>query len=222
VSVSFIGIPVSTADAFDRAHMNDAEQLSYQDLSAILADRLGTTAALISAVQGDPKLIAATVDAAVRTAESIRNGGTLFICGNGGSAGEATHLSGELIGPFLNKTRRPIPAVALGFDTSALTAVANDFSFAEIFARPLAALARPGDVLWALSTSGRSSNILRVLEAAAERRVLSVLLTGARHGDLVAPADLVLSVPSCETPRIQELHLILGHFLCEAVESLAC
>ncbi|WP_296806056.1 SIS domain-containing protein [Thiocapsa sp.] len=196
-----------------------AAELSHQDLSAMLAERLGATAALVEAVRGDAELLAATVEAAVRTAESIRNGGTLFICGNGGSAGEATHLSGELIGPFLNKTRRPIPAVALGFDTSALTAVANDFSFAEIFSRPLTALARPGDVLWALSTSGRSPNIVRVLEAAAERRVLSVLLTGARHADLIAPTDLLLSVPSRETPRIQEIHLVLGHFLCEAVEA---
>jgi D-sedoheptulose 7-phosphate isomerase len=201
--------------------MNDTEQLSRQALSALLADRLGATAALVEVVRGDAALLAATVDAAVRTAESIRKGGTLFICGNGGSAGEATHLSGELIGPFLNKTRRPIPAVALGFDTSALTAVANDFSFAEIFSRPLTALARPGDVLWALSTSGRSPNIVRVLESASEQRVLSVLLTGARHAELPAHTDIVLSVPSHETPRIQELHLALGHFLCEAVEMLA-
>lgn len=96
-------------------------------LTELLGQRLKDTARLIEAVQGDTALLAATVDAAIRTAEAIRNGGTLFICGNGGSAGEATHLSGELIGPFLDKNRRPIPAVALGFETSALTAVANDF-----------------------------------------------------------------------------------------------
>jgi D-sedoheptulose 7-phosphate isomerase len=193
---------------------------SHQDLSAILTQRLSATAALIEAVQGDAELLSATVDAAVRTAEAIKQGGTLFICGNGGSAGEATHLSGELIGPFLDKTRRPLPAIALGFDTSALTAVANDFSFAEVFSRQLAALARPGDVLWALSTSGRSSNILRALEAAGERGLLRVLLTGARQSDLPTRTDVVLSVPSRETPRIQELHLVLGHFMCEAVEAL--
>ncbi len=198
-----------------------ATQISQQDLSALLSQRLSDTAALIDAVRCDQALLAATLDAAVRTAEAIRKGGTLFLCGNGGSAGEATHLSGELIGPFLNKTRRPIPAVALGFDTSALTAVANDFSFAEIFARPLAALARPGDVLWALSTSGRSPNIVRVLETAAEQCVLSVLLTGARHAGLPVHTDILLSLPSRETPRIQELHLVVGHFLCEAVEMLA-
>ncbi|AFL74549.1 D-sedoheptulose-7-phosphate isomerase [Thiocystis violascens] len=190
------------------------------DPRARFAARLDATATLLAAVQADDELLAATLQAATRTAESINRGGTLFICGNGGSAGEATHLSGELIGPFLDKTRRPLPAIALGFDTSAVTAVANDFSFDEIFSRQLAALARPGDVLWALSTSGRSPNIVRALETAAARGVLTVLLTGARHPDLPAAAEIVLAVPSRETPRIQELHLVLGHFLCEIVESL--
>lgn len=195
---------------------------AHQDLSALLDRRLDDTARLIAAVQADSVLLAATVDAAIRTAEAIGKGGTLFICGNGGSAGEATHLSGELVGPFLNKTRRPLPAIALGFDTSALTAVANDFSFAEIFSRPLVALARPGDVLWALSTSGRSPNILRVIEAADACDVTSVLITGSRKEALPYRTDILLSVPSSETPRIQEIHLLLGHFLCEAVEALAC
>lgn len=191
------------------------------DLARLLAARLDATAALVEAVRSDTDLLAATLQAATRTAEAINQGGTLFICGNGGSAGEATHLSGELIGPFLNKGRRPLPAIALGFDTSAVTAVANDFSFDAIFSRQLAALARPGDVLWALSTSGRSPNVLRALETAAAQGVLSVLLTGARHADLPDTADIVLTVPSRETPRIQEIHLVLGHFLCEVVESLA-
>lgn len=190
------------------------------DLDNLLEQRLTATADLLARVRANAELQAAAVAAAVRTAAAIRDGGTLFICGNGGSAGEATHLSGELIGPFLDKGRRALPAVALGFDPSALTAVANDFTFDAIFARQLAALARPGDVLWALSTSGRSPNIRRVLETAAERGVFSVLLTGAAHPELPA-ADLHLCVPSRETPRIQEIHLMLGHFLCELVESLA-
>lgn len=191
------------------------------DLPSLLAARLSSTVALLTAVQADHQLLADTVAAASRTADAINRGGTLFICGNGGSAGEATHLSGELIGPFLNKTRRPLPAVALGFDVSATSAVANDFSFDEVFARQLGALARPGDVLWALSTSGRSRNVVRALQTAAARGVMTVLLTGARHADLPASADILLAVPSRETPRIQELHLVLGHFLCEAVEALA-
>ncbi|MGQ9658740.1 MAG: D-sedoheptulose-7-phosphate isomerase [Thermochromatium sp.] len=185
-----------------------------------LYDRLDATLELLGRVRADQELLTATLEAATRTAESIARGGTLFICGNGGSAGEATHLSGELIGPFLDKGRRPLPAIALGFDPSATSSVANDFSCDEVFARQLAALARPGDVLWALSTSGRSPNVRRAVETAAARGLLSVLLTGTRHEDLPPQADIILAVPSRETPRIQELHLVLGHFLCEVVESL--
>lgn len=192
-----------------------------QELSARLSARLTAAADLLERVRADAPLLAATVQAAARTAAAIQAGGTLFICGNGGSAGEATHLSGELIGPFLDKARRPLPAIALGFDLSATTAVANDFTFAEVFARQLAALARPGDVLWALSTSGRSPNILRALEVAGNRGLHRVLITGARGRHLTALAESVLAVPSDATPRIQEVHLMLGHFLCEAVEAIA-
>ncbi|MBO8087165.1 MAG: SIS domain-containing protein [Marichromatium sp.] len=191
-------------------------------LADLLAERLAATADLLERTRADRALLEGCVRAATRTAEAIAAGGTLFICGNGGSAGEATHLSGELIGPFADKTRPALPAIALGFDPSAATAVANDFSFDEVFARQLAGLARPGDVLWALTTSGRSPNVLRALEVAAERGLYGVLLTGALPAE-AAPrgADQVLAVPSTETPRVQELHLMLGHFLCEAVEALA-
>ncbi len=191
------------------------------DLAGRLAARLAEAASLLEQVRADEALLAATVQAAALTALAIQAGGTLFICGNGGSAGEATHLSGELIGPFLDKGRRPLPAIALGFDLSATTAVANDFSFAEVFARQLQALARPGDVLWALSTSGRSPNVIQALEVAAQRGVQRVLITGERGRDRTDAADIVLAVPSGETPRIQEIHLMLGHFLCEAVEAIA-
>ncbi len=192
-----------------------------QDLAGRLAERLEAAAGLLERVRRDEPLLAATVAAAAATADALGAGGTLYICGNGGSAGEATHLSGELIGPFLDKARRPLPAVALGFDLSATTAVANDFSFAEVFARPLGALARPGDVLWALSTSGRSPNILRALEEAGARGVTRVLITGEHGRVLTDRAEYILAVPSTETPRIQEVHLLLGHFLCEAVEAIA-
>lgn len=188
----------------------------------LLADRLAAAAKLLELVRADAALLDATVRAAELTAAAINEGGTLFICGNGGSAGEATHFSGELIGPFLDKRRRPLPAVALGFDTAAATAVANDFRFDQVFARQLEALARPGDVLWALSTSGRSPNVLNALKVARGRGLTSVLLTGeVGVGAAQGSADLVLAVPSGETPRIQEIHLMLGHFLCEAVERSA-
>lgn len=191
------------------------------EFSGLLARRLTDTAALLERVRADEGLLAGTLQAAERTGAAIQAGGTLFICGNGGSAGEATHLSGELIGPFLDKRRRPLPAIALGFDIAAATAVANDFSFAEVFARQLEALAKPGDVLWALSTSGRSPNVAMALEVAAERGLFRVLITGERGLELADRAEIVLAVPSGETPRIQEIHLMLGHFLCEAVEAIA-
>jgi D-sedoheptulose 7-phosphate isomerase len=154
-------------------------------------------------------------------ADAIRRGNKLMFCGNGGSAAEATHLSGELVGPFANRQRRPLPAIALGFDTSAATAVSNDFSFAEVFSRQLTALSRPGDVLWALSTSGGSPNVIKALEAARRLDVRSVLLTGNRPTTGAELADITLAIPSAETPRIQELHLVLGHFMCELIEELA-
>lgn len=187
----------------------------------MLALRLTSTAVVLDAVRHDAELMSATVRAAVETAGSINRGGTLFICGNGGSAAEATHLSGELVGPFANRERRPLPAIALGFDTSAATAVANDFSFAEVFSRQLTALSRPGDVLWALSTSGGSPNVIKALEAARRLDVRSVLLTGNRPTTGAELADITLAIPSAETPRIQELHLVLGHFMCELIEALA-
>lgn len=190
------------------------------EMETLLAGRLARAADLLQAVRADEALLSGAVRAAQLTAASIAAGGTLFICGNGGSAAEATHLSGELIGPFLDKKRRPLPAIALGFDTSATTAVANDFSFAEVFSRQLEALSRPGDVLWALSTSGSSPNVAMALETGAARGMIRVLITGERGRDLTDRADLVLVVPSDETPRIQEIHLMLGHFLCEAVEAL--
>ena len=187
-------------------------------LSDLLGKRLAAAAELLERVRSDAPLLDAALRAAEVTAAAINAGGTLFICGNGGSAGEATHLSGELIGPFLDKQRRPLPAVALGFDTAAATAVANDFSFDQLFARQLEALARPGDVLWALSTSGRSPNVLEAIKVARARGLTSILLTGEGGATTGSGADLVLAVPSRDTPRIQEVHLMLGHFLCEAIE----
>jgi D-sedoheptulose 7-phosphate isomerase len=187
-------------------------------LSDLLGQRLAAAAELLERVRSDAPLLDAALRAAEVTAVAINAGGTLFICGNGGSAAEATHLSGELIGPFLDKQRRPLPAVALGFDTAAATAVANDFSFDQLFARQLEALARPGDVLWALSTSGRSPNVLEAIKAARARGLTSILLTGEGGATAGSGADLVLAVPSRDTPRIQEVHLMLGHFLCEAIE----
>ncbi len=151
-------------------------------------------------------------------ADSLRSGGKLLFAGNGGSAAEAQHFSAEMVGRFL-KERRPLPAVALNTDTSAITAIGNDYGFEQIFSRQVQALGRKGDVLIAMSTSGRSKNILEAMKAARALGMVSIALTGEDPRDMKTLADIVLAVPSGHTPQIQEGHLVLGHLLCGLVEN---
>lgn len=144
-------------------------------------------------------------------------GRTLFLCGNGGSAADAQHIAAEFTGRFLRK-RKPLPAVALTTDTSAMTAISNDFGFESIFERQLRALAREGDVLLAISTSGNSPNVVNALQAAREIGCVTIALTGHDGGQMKDCADHLLVVPSTETPRIQELHIVVGHILCDLVD----
>ena len=149
--------------------------------------------------------------------QALKSGNTIFWCGNGGSAAESSHLAVELIGRFKNN-RRPLPSVSLNADTSALTCIANDFGYDEIFARQLEGLAKKGDVLVVLSTSGKSGNILQVLRKAKEIGVTSIALLGKGGGDAVSIADHAIVVNSTETARIQEIHLLIGHTFCEFAE----
>ncbi len=149
--------------------------------------------------------------------ESIKHGHTIFWCGNGGSAAESSHLAVELIGRFKNN-RRPLPSVSLNSDTSAITCIANDFGYDEIFARQLEGLAKPGDVLVVLSTSGKSENILRALRKAGELGVTSIALLGKGGGPAAHLANHRVIVESSETARIQEIHLLIGHTFCEFAE----
>jgi D-sedoheptulose 7-phosphate isomerase len=152
-------------------------------------------------------------------AEALRRGNKILFCGNGGSAADSQHLAAEFVNRFLVE-RRALPALALTTDSSALTAIGNDRGFEEIFSRQVAALASPGDVLVGISTSGGSRNVLRALQAARERGCATVAFTGASGGPVAAAADEVFLVPSSETPRIQETHIVLGHALCALVERL--
>ena len=145
-------------------------------------------------------------------------GGKLLILGNGGSAADAQHFAGELIGRFYFD-RAPLPAVALSTDTSVITCVANDYSFDDIFSRQVRALATAQDIVFGISTSGNSENVYRAFVAAREARASTVLLTGARSGRIEGISDIVIAVPSSDTPRIQEMHLFVEHFICENVES---
>jgi D-sedoheptulose 7-phosphate isomerase len=166
----------------------------------------------------DTALQAELVRAVKACADSLRAGGKLLFAGNGGSAAEAQHFSAEMVGRFL-KERRPLPAVALNTDTSAITAIGNDYGFEQIFARQVEALGRQGDVLIAMSTSGRSRNILEAMKTAQSMGMVTIALTGQDPRDMKTLADVVLAVPSGHTPQIQEGHLVLGHLLCGLVEN---
>jgi D-sedoheptulose 7-phosphate isomerase len=150
-------------------------------------------------------------------ANGLKNDKTIFWCGNGGSAAESSHLAVELIGRFKNN-RRSLPSLSLNADTSAITCIANDFGYDEIFARQLEGLGKQGDVLIVLSSSGKSENILRVLQKAKEMGITSIALLGKGGGQAVGLSDFAIVIESDETARIQELHLLLGHTLCEYAE----
>lgn len=149
--------------------------------------------------------------------QAVRNGGKLLIAGNGGSAGDAQHIAAEFTGRMLYD-RAPLAAVALHADTSALTAIGNDYGFVHVFERQVQALARPGDVVLGLSTSGRSDNVLRALAAGRAMGLATMGFTGASGGMMAAHADLLLCAPSELTPVIQQIHMVAGHLLCALVE----
>lgn len=158
--------------------------------------------------------VALTVSQMVKT---LKNGGKIHFCGNGGSAADAQHLAAELSGRFYFD-REPLNAEALHCNTSYLTAVANDYGYDEVYARLLKGTAHNGDLLVALSTSGNSANILKTCKLASEMGVFVIGMTGASGGDLKKYSHILLNVPSSDTPRIQEAHIVLGHILCEHVE----
>lgn len=149
---------------------------------------------------------------------AYRAGGTLYIFGNGGSAADAQHIAAEFLGRFYIE-RPGMAAHALTVNTSALTAIANDYSFDAVFARQLVALARPGDVAVGISTSGNATNVVTALEAAREHGIVAVALTGADGGHARHVADHWVGVPNNDTPRIQEAHVLIGHIWSELVEA---
>ena len=144
-------------------------------------------------------------------------GNKLFFFGNGGSAADAQHLAAEFVNRYI-MDRPPLPAIALTTDTSILTSISNDSSFNEVFAKQLRALGKEGDIAVGISTSGTSPNILKAFEVAKEMGMKTIALTGGDGGTLVKVADYSLIVPSSSTPRIQEVHILVGHILCELVE----
>lgn len=149
--------------------------------------------------------------------KTLEDGGTIFWCGNGGSAAESSHMATELLGRFKNN-RKPYPSISLNADTTLITCIANDFGYDEIYSRQLEGLSKPGDLLIVLSTSGQSKNVVRVLEQAKLSGVTSIGLLGKGGGPSAKLTDYSIIIESDETARIQEAHLLIGHTLCEYAE----
>lgn len=187
------------------------------NIKKLIADEFSGSIKAHQFAQGDKELMQAANFSVETCINTLKKGGKIMFAGNGGSAADAQHLAAELVSR-LNFDRPGLSAIALTTDTSALTAIGNDYGYEHVFARQLEAVARPDDVLFAISTSGNSPNILRLLEAATKRRVHSIGLTGNRAGEMDGLCDTLLAVPSPETPRIQEIHILLGHAICGAIE----
>lgn len=165
----------------------------------------------------DPVLLGTIDQLATLMTLALRNGNRIYFCGNGGSAADAQHLAAEFSGRFYTD-RDALPAEALHCNTSYLTAVANDYSYDVVYARLVKGICNKGDVLVGLSTSGNSANIVKAFEVAREKGVITVGFTGEAGGKMKELSDHLVNVPSKDTPRIQESHIMLGHIICELVE----
>ena len=184
--------------------------------TAILAYLAQSRDAVAAAID-DPEFVATTAAIADRVAAALAAGNKLLLAGNGGSAADAQHLAGEMLSR-LNYDRAPGAAIALTTDSSVLTAIGNDYGYEQLFERQVRGLGRKGDVLIAISTSGRSPNILRAITAARELGVVTIGLTGMSGGEMPAICDLCLRAPSDSTPLIQQIHITAGHVICGLVE----
>jgi D-sedoheptulose 7-phosphate isomerase len=165
----------------------------------------------------DQAFIQKVENAAQAMVRTFRNDGKILLCGNGGSAADAQHIAAELSGRFYTD-RPPLFAEALHVNSSYVTAVANDYGYDQVFSRMVQAAGKPGDILIAFSTSGNSPNILKAIDAAKKQGMLVIGFTGATGGKMADLCDILLNVPSTDTPRIQESHILIGHILCQWVE----
>lgn len=164
------------------------------------------------------ELLKTVQDCVTLIVQAFKNGNKVLFCGNGGSAADAQHLAAEFSGRFYTD-RDALPAEALHCNTSYLTAVANDYSYDVIYSRLIKGIGNPGDVLVGLSTSGNSKNIYNAFEVAREKGITTIAFTGASGGTMKALSDYLINVPSTDTPRIQESHIMLGHIICQLVEA---
>jgi D-sedoheptulose 7-phosphate isomerase len=183
----------------------------------MIQNRIQASIAVKQAIIEDARLLDQIFSFSRLLEDTYRNGGKVLFCGNGGSAGDAQHLAAELSGRFYFN-RAPLYAEALHVNSSYVTAVANDFGYEEVYARMVEASGRRGDVLVAISTSGNSPNIVKAVHRAKEIGMLVVGLTGLTGGKLADQCDVLINIPSNDTPRIQESHILVGHIVCELVE----
>jgi D-sedoheptulose 7-phosphate isomerase len=167
----------------------------------------------------DETMLNTVQEIVTRMVKTLKNGGRIYFCGNGGSAADAQHLAAEFSGRFYTD-RKALPAEALHCNTSYLTAVANDYSYDVVYARLIDGIANEGDFVVGLSTSGNSGNIVKAFESARKKKVITVGLTGEKGGKMKELSDYLLNVPSHDTPRIQESHIMLGHIICQMVEEI--
>lgn len=179
--------------------------------------RIRDCASVMQSLLESAAYLSAVVKVADAMTKCLWSGNKILFFGNGGSAADAQHLAAELSGRFL-KERKSLSGWALTTNTSVLTAIGNDYSFDEVFARQVQGIASPGDVAFALTTSGNSANVLRAVATARERKLVTVGLTGKTGGKLHGAVDHCICIPSDQTPRIQEAHILTGHILCELIE----
>ena len=191
--------------------------MTHLQVERVIADQLDRHAEVTSAMRSQLPAVQAVADELIRR---LAEGGTLYTYGNGGSAADAQHLVGELIGRY-SRERQPLPAVALIGDAAVVSCIANDYSYDDVFARQVTALARPADMVAGFSTSGTSPTVVKGLAAARARGACSVAFTSTRGADLAAAADLAIVVPATETARIQEMHLLALHLISELVDRWA-
>lgn len=186
-------------------------------MSDYLRAEVSRSVEVMQAILADTALIETVDRIAVAITQAIANGGKVMFCGNGGSAGDSQHLAAELVGKLVFD-RPAMAGMALTVDTSALTAVGNDFGYEYVFSRQVEGLGRTGDVLVGISTSGRSKNVVKAMESARQRGIVTIAMTGATRGPMADLADYWLAIPATETPKIQEGHIVLGHVFCAMVE----
>jgi D-sedoheptulose 7-phosphate isomerase len=188
--------------------------MHHQKISSIINESIKVKQTLM----GDAHLIA-QIDTVVKViTTAFQNGNSVYFAGNGGSAADAQHLAAEFSGRFY-KDRKALPSEALHCNTSYLTAVANDYSYEVIYARLIEGITKPGDVLVGISTSGNAGNIVKAFEMAKTKQVVTIGFTGDKGGKMKEISDYLINVPSNDTPRIQESHILVGHIICELVES---